>query len=787
MPFPPCYHCGLESHPDYAAPINNQPQHFCCLGCQAVALTIAGSGLADFYRFRSEPNNRAKASKMNFSAFDDAEVQKEFVLELTTGTKQANLIISGITCAACVWLIERHLQSLPGVLSCGVNSLNHRAFIKYNPSQIALSDIFIALHAIGYNPEPQHAQAQFNYWREQQRTALIRLGVAGISMMQAGMVAVGLYAGALQGLDEHWQSILRWITCLFAIPVVFYSSQPFYSGAWRALKLKKLSMDVSVSLALLLAFFASFYASWTQTGEVYFESIAMFAFILLAGRYIEQRARFRNFQQGSKGAQHLPLATLRATGQQEELVPVSQIKSGDRLIITAGEIFPCDGTVLSGESYAIESLISGESQPQKKTPGSTVLAGSINGDAALTIEVSATGVNTQLAKIEQLMDQASAQRPRYLSFNDRISSYFIAIVIIIAAGSFLFWHLLDPTKALWIALSVLVVSCPCALAIAMPAAWICALNHLRQKGVLIKSADFFERIIKVTKVVFDKTGTLTNGELTLAKIIALDGTHEQILAIIASLEAASAHPIAQAFSEFPNAGRVHNNKVIANNGVEGELNLIHFKFGSAKFAAPHNTPAYPGVGQWLLLSADHTPMAWVQLTDKVRPQAKVCIEQLHQNSIQCEILSGDRSENVQELAEQLGVTRWQAGAAPEDKLATLRNLQNQQQVVMMVGDGINDVPVLAGADVSLAMGRASTLAQTQAHAVLIQSDLTLINYLFAYSVRLQRIIQQNFYWALAYNCIAIPAAVMGWVPPWLAAVGMSTSSLVVILNSLRLA
>lgn len=788
MPFPPCYHCGLESHPDYAAPINNQPQHFCCLGCQAVALTIAGSGLADFYRFRSEPNNRAKASKMNFSAFDDAEVQKEFVLELTTGTKQANLIISGITCAACVWLIERHLNSLPGVLSCGVNSLNHRAFIKYNPSQIALSDIFIALHAIGYNPEPQHAQAQFNYWREQQRTALIRLGVAGISMMQAGMVAVGLYAGALQGLDEHWQSILRWITCLFAIPVVFYSSQPFYSGAWRALKLKKLSMDVSVSLALLLAFFASFYASWTQTGEVYFESIAMFAFILLAGRYIEQRARFRNFQQGSKGVHALPLAATRVNKEQtnEELIPVSRLQKGDQVRVTAGELFPCDGTVVFGESYAIESLISGESQPQTKKPGSEVLAGSINGDAALVISVTATGPNTQLAKIEQLMDEASANRPKHLSFNDRISSYFIAVVLIIAAGSFIAWHFIAPEKALWIALSVLVVTCPCALAIAMPAAWICALNHLRQKGVLIKSSDFFERINKITHVVFDKTGTLTDGELTLANMLMLQGAQAQALGIIASLEASSVHPIAQAFMHIPSAGRAHNSRVIANQGVEGCINNVLYRFGSAQFAAPSNPPGYPGLGQWLLLTADGEPMAWVQLQDKIRPQAPDCIEQLKRAGYSCEIISGDRQENVEQLASKLSVLRWQANATPQDKLTRLRRYQEQHQAVMMVGDGINDVPVLAAADTSLAMGRASTLAQTQAQAVLIQSDLSLINYLFRYAARLHTIIKQNFYWALAYNCIAIPAAVMGLVPPWLAAVGMSTSSLIVIANSLRL-
>lgn len=788
MQFPPCFHCGLESHPDFSAPINNVQQPFCCLGCQAVALTIAGSGLADFYRFRSEPNNRAKSAKMNFSAFDDAEVQKEFVVDLADGTKQANLIIAGISCAACVWLIERHLKSLPGVLSCGVNSLNHRAFIKYNPSQIALSDIFIALAAIGYNPEPQHAQAQFNYWREQQRTSLIRLGVAGISMMQAGMVAVGLYAGALQGLDEHWQTILRWITCLFAIPVVFYSSQPFYSGAWRALSLKKLNMDVSVSIALLIAFFASFYASVTQTGEVYFESIAMFAFILLAGRYIEQRARFRNFQQGTQGIHALPLAAARINQEQtcEELVPVSRLQIGDQIKVTAGEVFPCDGTVMSGESYAIESLISGESQPQAKVAGSPILAGSINGDAALIIAVTATGPNTQLAKIEQLMDEASTNRPKQLSFNDRISSYFIGIVLVIASGAFIAWHFIAPEKALWIALSVLVVTCPCALAIAMPAAWICALNHLRQKGVLIKSSEFFERINKVTHVVFDKTGTLTDGELTLANIIVLQGTQAQALGVIASLEANSVHPIAQAFTHIASAGRVQNNKVVANQGVEGSINGTMYRFGSASFAAPANTPSYPGVGQWLLLTGNGAAIAWVQLQDKIRPQAKVCIEQLNQAGYTCEIISGDRKENVAQLASQLGVDRWRADSTPQDKLESLRRYQTQHQIVMMVGDGINDVPVLAGADASLAMGRASTLAQTQAQAVLIQSDLSLINYLFRYAARLEHIIKQNFYWALAYNCIAIPAAVLGLIPPWLAAVGMSTSSLIVIANSLRL-
>lgn len=777
----------MESHPDYSAPINKQIQAFCCLGCQAVALTIAGSGLADFYRFRSEVNQRAKSSQLNYSAFDDADVQQEFVTDAVDGSKKAHLIISGITCAACVWLIERHLKATPGVLAAGVNSLNHRAFIHYDPQHIALSDLFLALHKIGYNPEPQRAQTQFTHWRDQQRTALIRLGVAGISMMQAGMVAVGLYAGALQGLDEHWQSILRWITCLFAIPVVFYASQPFYIGAWRALSLKQLNMDVSVSLALLIAFFVSFYASMTQTGEVYFESIAMFAFILLAGRYIEQRARFRNFQQGSSAEQSMPMAALRVNSELvEELVPLSRLKIGDQIKVLAGEVFPCDGQVLRGESYAIESLISGESAPQEKTPGSTVLAGSINGDAALVIKVDAVGANTQLANIEHLMDQASSNRPKHLSFNDKISSYFIAAVLFIAASSYLAWHFVAPEKALWIALSVLVVTCPCALAIAMPAAWICALNHLRDKGILIKSSEFFERIHSVTRIVFDKTGTLTQGELTVTQVQLLQDREESVLNIIASLESASVHPIAAAFNQFPHAGQIHDGKVVTNQGVEGSLNGVYYRFGTAHYASPQNTPAYPGIGQWLLLTADAVPIAWIELQDKLRPHAKATIQQLVHAGVACEIVSGDRAENVAQLAEQLGVSPFKAAATPNDKLTLLRQRQEAHQVVMMIGDGINDVPVLAGADISLAMGRASTLAQTQAQAVLIQNDLSLIHYLFRYSARMRSIIRENFIWAVVYNLIAIPAAVAGLVPPWLAAAGMSTSSLIVIANSLRL-
>jgi P-type Cu2+ transporter len=786
---PPCYHCGLESHPDFTQLIQGQAQPFCCLGCQAVAQTIAGSGLAEFYRYRSQVSAKASRDKLAYRAFDQPHVQQAFVVPAQTpGQLRADLYIGGISCAACVWLIEKHLMSLPGVVQVGVNSLNHRAYVIWNPQTLLLSAVFEALAAIGFKPQPQQAAASYLAWQAEQKSALIRLGVAGISMMQAGTVAVGLYAGALQGLDAHWQSILRWITCLFAIPVIFYAAIPFYRASWRALRLRQLSMDVPVSLAILLAFAASFYAAWTETGEVYFESISMFVFILLAGRFLEQRARFRNFQQGANLGSLLPLAVVRVEAEEEALVPLASLQLGQLVKVAAGEIIPCDGQVERGQSYAIEAIMSGEAEPQPKGPGDRVLAGTYNGDSALWVRVRALGPQTQLAAIEQLFESAASARPERLALTDRIASHFVAAVLVVAGLTYGVWYWLDPSQALWIALSVLVITCPCALAIAVPAAWVCALGHLRSRGLLISSSQWFDGLSQVDRVIFDKTGTLTQGQLQVTQVLPLPGAPvEDHLALIASLEQHSVHPIAKAFSQHASAGQLDDGQVHPNQGVEGRLGGRLLRFGRSAFAFPSNPPDYPGLGQWQLLADEQQPLCWVLLEDSLRPSAAACVRQLQALGLRCEILSGDRPENLPPLAQALGITQYQGGATPADKLARLQQLQAAGSRVLMLGDGINDVPVLAGADVSIAMGNASALAQTRAQAVLLHSDLQQLVYGWVYVKQVQRIVRQNLAWALLYNLLALPAAVMGWVPPWLAALGMSVSSLVVVLNALRLA
>lgn len=753
-----------------------------------MAQAILEGGLGDFYRFREGQTPKAETQAMAYGAYDNLAVQEEFVQPQDGDLKEAQLQVGGITCTACVWLIEKHLQRLPGVVKVGVNSVNHRAFVRWHSDQLPLSQIFAALAQIGFKPVPQLAATQYLHWQQQQKTALLRLGVAGISMMQAGMVAVGLYAGALQGLDDHWQNILRWITCLFALPVLFYSAIPFYTASWRSLRMGHLTMDVSVSLALLLAFSASLYATITRTGEVYFESISMFVFILLAGRFLEQRARFRNFQHSASLQSLLPLTVSQLDEEQREIiVPLRHLQVGDSLRVGAGNIFPCDGQVVAGSSYAVEAIISGEAEPQPKRPGDRVLAGTHNGDTALILKVEALGRDTQLAAIEQLFERAASERPRQVAVADRWAGHFVAAVLLVALVTFGVWYWLKPAEAIWIALSVLVVTCPCALSLATPAALVCGLGQLRTRGILVSSPGILETLTQVNQVVFDKTGTLTDGVLTLADIRPFQTQDPQwLLSIIATLESASAHPIARAFADYPRLGQASDLRVEPAAGVEGVIEGAVYRFGSAAFAWPSTALDYPGAGQWLLLASDQQPLAWVLLRDAVRPSAAPALAALKSQGRQLSILSGDRQPNVLALASELAVDSAEGAMSPAAKLACVKQKQQQGGVVMMVGDGINDVPVLGGADVSVAMGSATSLTQTRADAVLLTGDLRQLAFALDFAEQIGRVIRQNLLWALLYNAIALPAAVMGWVPPWLAAVGMSASSLVVVLNAMRL-
>lgn len=803
----PCYHCGLAvpEYSNWSVTIQGQSQSMCCVGCQAVAMAIIDGGLENFYRYRAEVNSSAKINSGRDSAIDWQiynlpDVQAEFVTEYDETYLQANLLLEGISCAACSWLIENHLKQNPAVTMVNVNISTHRCAIVWSPALAPLSDILQSLEKIGYRPRPATDDQQQEFIKKENRIALFRLGVAGFGMMQAMMVAVGIYTGA----TDSWLDILRWLSMLAATPVVFFSSAPFFKAAWISLKSRQLTMDVPVSLAIGLAYLASAWATVMGGGEVYFESVSMFAFFLLLGRHIEQRARHRNRLAFGNLAQLMPLtaccirpqaiADTQADDKLEctENIPLRSLTLADVVLVREGDTFPCDGVVISGESEAVEALITGESIPVPKKIGDRVIAGTLNGRSALRVQVTAIGGATQLSGIERLAIQAANEKPQQVLMADKIARFFIARLLVICTGVFLFWWFKDSSRAIWITLSVLVVTCPCALALAMPAALSAATANLRQRGFLVARGHVIESLAQITRVIFDKTGTLTEGDFQIVTVLpGAEKNREEILTIAAALEADSRHPIARAFLPWRSDWAATQVQQVTAAGVEGLIAGELFRLGTAEFAnsiitASTNSTLPDDKHLWLLLSNAQGVVAWIGLQDKTRADAQQAINELRAMGIAVELLSGDQSGSVKNLAQHLGIADFIAAAKPDDKLARLSFAQLAGDKVLMIGDGINDVPVLAGADVSVVMASASDLAQARADSVLLNNQLLLLPEAIVIARRARAIIKQNLLFSLSYNLLALPLAAMGHVPPWAAAIGMTTSSLVVVMNALRL-
>lgn len=794
-----CYHCGLPvpRASYYPVVIQGKTQRMCCPGCQAVAMAIVDGGLENFYQFRTASNDRPEITAQDgrrWDIYDLPEVQAEFVIPFDGNIKQANLLLEGISCAACSWLIETHLKKNPAIQSVTVNLSTHRCAIVWD-SNFSLGEIFQSLAAIGYLPRPATDDQQQQLIKKENRIALFRIGVAGFGTMQAMMVAVGMYTGA----TDFWLDFLRWLSMLVAAPVVFFSALPFFQAAWRSIKMRHLVMDVPVALAIGLAYIASVWATISGTGEVYFESVSMFTLFLLIGRYVELRARHRNRLAFGNLAQLMPLTAccLREENgcEVEESRPIKTLQLGDLILVKAGETFPCDGLVIAGESAVVEALITGESRPVSKQPGDTVIAGTLNNHSPLKVVVTALGAATQLSAIERLATQAADEKPQQVMVADRIARFFIARLLIVCSVVFAFWLWYRPEQALWVTLSVLVVTCPCALALAMPAALSAATANLRKRGFLVARGHVIEALSSVNRVIFDKTGTLTKGKFAVAEVKCFAGISQndhELLGIAAALEAGSNHPLAAAFHSWQDVFKAHDIKQTTAAGVEGRIGDEVYRLGTAGFAAGE-LANFNGLLElpdalhtWLLLANSQTPLAWIALVDEVRPDAAPLIQRLKAQGVTVELLSGDQSGAVAQLAQQLGINDYVAGAKPGDKLSHLNQRQAAGDKVLMIGDGINDVPVLSGADVSVAMASASDLAQTRADSVLLNDRLEVLADAFDIAHRTKAIIKQNLRYSLIYNLLALPLAAAGMIPPWLAAIGMTASSLIVIFNALRL-
>ncbi len=801
---PACFHCGLPvpRGVELTARIDGNDQPMCCHGCQAVANAIVAAGHADFYRHRTAPSPTGAELLPDFiqqtRVYDHPEVQKTFVRDAGDKLREAALILEGITCAACVWLNERHVARLPGVLDVQVNYATHRARIRWDDSRIKLSEILQAIHNIGYTAHPYDPQQQQLAYERERRNQLRRIGVAGVLGMQVMVLSIALYMGESSGMESDFRTFFRWLALLLTTPVLVYAGAPFLRGAWRDLRNRSIGMDVPVSLGILVAYGGSLHASWTGLGQVYFDSVVMFIFFLLASRHFELMARKRSAEKAEQLSRSLPAMATRlpADGGEPEVIPAAELKPGDRVLIRAGETVPADGHIETGESSVNEALLTGESTPLRKLPGDALIGGSINIESPLQMSVERTGLDTVLAEIVRLLDQAQTEKPAITLLADRAASWFVSAVILIAAGVGWYWWRMEPDAWLPILVSVLVVTCPCALSLATPTAISAATGAMLAHGLLTVRSHGLETLARSSHVVFDKTGTLTHGVPAVTATQVLSGRHrDELLDIAAALEAHSEHPAGKALARAASGNHGCSATDIANfpgAGVSGRIAGTDWYIGNAHFIAERTranlaeVPDEQADGTRVLLADAQQVHAVFVLRDMVREEAPGVVAALQRAGKQIVLLSGDNTAAARQVAAEVGIKVVHGDMRPDDKLRHVQALQRQGAVVVMVGDGINDAPVLAVADVSVAMRGAADISQASADMILMSDELGALAAGMRLANRTLRIIRQNLVWAVSYNLVALPAAALGFVAPWMAAIGMSSSSLLVVVNALRL-
>lgn len=797
-----CYHCGLPIPPGtrFHATIAGAERDLCCPGCVAVAQLIGEAGLGAYYRYRDQPGptpeTPSAATRAELARWDHPALQRTFVRRDADGTCRATLALDGLRCGACVWLVEEHLRRQPGVRDVAVNLASARAEVGWDADAVPLSTLLGEVARLGYRPRPYRPDWEEAARQAEYRGALWRLAVAGLGAMQAMMYAVGLYAGALQDMEPVYRDFLRWTSALVAAPVLVIAGRPFFTAAWHSLRNRRPSMDVPVALALALTFAASLGAAWFRTGEVYFESVCMFVFLLALGRFLEMRTRHRAAEVVERALRRPPAVATRVRDGVEELVSAWELAPGDVVRVKPGETLPADGVVVEGRGWVNEAMLTGEHWPRPKEPGAAVVGGTQNGESPLAVRVERAGGDTVLAGIVRLVDQAGRERPHIARVADRVATLFAPRIVILAGLTALAWCWIDPARAFWVALAVLVVSCPCALSLATPVALTAAGATLVKRGLLATRGHVLEDMGKATHVVFDKTGTLTEGRVRLVRAVPVgDAGLDASLAVARALEGRSEHPIARAFAEGPAPAHtprptVTDQIAIAGHGIEAVVDGRRHRLGAPEWAAALDggaAPAAPGHGAtWVLLARDDGPRCWFELDDAVRPEAADALAALRALGVTVELVSGDGQDTVTRLGQRLHIPTAIGRATPEAKLAHVRALQAAGAVVVMVGDGVNDAPGLGGAQIAIAMGNGTDLARTQADAVLLHEDLRTLPFAVRLARRTRRVIGENLAWSIGYNAIAVPLAAIGWITPYWAALGMSLSSLLVVLNARKL-
>ena len=754
---------------------------------------IAGADLSAFYRQRTDyPPQPAEVDSRVVAWFQDKDWLDSFTRESDEGIEMP-LMVSGMSCAACTWIVEKFLLQVRGVSKIDVNLALGRVVVTLAPDAEPGS-VIEQLLKLGYGVRPWRTDERLELMRRENKRDLRRLGVAGVGMMQVGMLAIALHAGDLQGMDAKLQQLLRLASAPLTLLVLIYSGRSFFSNAWQHLKHGALIMDSSVSIALLLATVASLWATVSGGGATYYDSVTMFVFFLLLARYLEKRLRNADLIALAQLEDELPEFVARWSNGDWVRCPRDHVVSGDLIYVAAGEAIGFDATINKGQSAVDESVFNGESLPRNVAQGDSVYAGTVNREASLELEVSAGYRQSRLAALAQDVERARHEKPRYLQLIDRLAARFVALVLLAALGTAMVWLQINPSHALWSALAVLVVACPCALSLATPAAVASATAWLRRRGVSVKGEFGLLATADARSVLIDKTGTLTETTLAVGQLISAEGvSHDCALALSAAIQQVSSHPAARAFHNIAPLPGVTDVQVVAGAGMRGYWLALdgtqkEVRLGSLGFISDLalDTPPPPDDDHyWVGLSDAGGWLAWIGLAEHLRPGAGDYLNQLQTMGYSVTIVSGDSHARVAALADKLALP-FRAAMTPSDKLDYLQQQQTAGSTVIAVGDGLNDAAFLGAADASVAVAGATALARAQADFVVTDNDFGRLLDIVRIARKARTTMRQNLLWAAGYNIIGIPFAAMGLVPPWAAALGMSISSLVVVVNALRL-
>lgn len=736
------------------------------------------------------------------------------------------VVLEGMHCAACALTIEEALRAVPGVQEAEVSAATRRARVVWRPAQVLPSQWMEAVARAGYRALPARDAFVRELRQAETRRALWRWLVAGFCMMQVMMYAWPAYIAQPGDLSLEMETLLRWASWVISLPVVLFCCGPFLRCALKDIAQRRVSMDLPVAIGMLITFVISTMGTFDPSGpfgrEVFFDSLTMFVFFLLTGRWLELRLRDRTAGALEAVMNRLPDSVLRSRGggngqggdgDDFERVATRRLRAGDVVRVLAGEAFPADGTIVRGRTHADEALLTGESTAVPRGVGDSVTAGSYNLDAMVDMRVDSVGEGTRFAQIVELMESASLQKPRLAQLADKVARPFLVVVLLAALAAAVWWWPADPGKAVMVAVAVLIVTCPCALSLATPVAMLTAAGTLARHGVLVRNLQGLEALAAVDTLVFDKTGTLTRDGLVLRAMTAAPGQeHDEVLALAALLARQSMHPVSRALAaaaqtaglpagpacgwqldavqEQAGAGLDAWVEAAGGSGQGMRPPRLHLRLGSARHCeVAELAPQEPGQSVML---AEATEQGWralaqFHLSEDLRPEAAHVIRALQAGGVAVQLLSGDRPAAVHAVAQALGVVQAQGGCTPQDKLAQMQAAQAAGHHVAMVGDGLNDGPVLAGAHVSFAFGKAVPLAQSRADFVVLGDSLELVLQSVLLARRTLSVVRQNLGWAAAYNAVSIPLALMGWMPAWLAGLGMAASSLLVVLNAARLA